>query len=181
MGSSIPYWAGEYASQHGGRNLGLPATVQWHAKRGMKWHDLDPCILHLLKSLPPPDVLVIHLGSNDMVSEELSSKILVQEIQCTFLRYRSLMPQTKLVWSHILPRLYWHGVPLSRNKKIDKKRKKVNRKAAAIAAEVGGYSVSHPNISIHNYDLFRYDGTHLSNSGNASFIYDLTQMLIQLI
>lgn len=106
MGSSIPYWAGEYASQHGGRNLGLQATVQWRARRGMKWHDLDPFVLHLLKSFPPPDILVIHLGSNDLVSEELNSKILGQEIQCTFLRYHALMPQTILVWSNILPRLF---------------------------------------------------------------------------
>jgi hypothetical protein len=104
----------------------------------MKWHNLDPFILHLLKSLPPPDILVIPYGSNDLASEEVTSKVLCQEIQCTFLRYQALLPHTKLVWSNILPKLFWYGVPLARNKKIDKKRKKVNRRAATIIAEVGG-------------------------------------------
>jgi hypothetical protein len=91
------------------------------------------------------------------------------------------MPQTKLVWSDILPRLFWFGVPLARNKKIDQKRKKVNRKAADVIAEVGGSIVSHNNISIHNNDFFRHDGIHLSNAGNATFIYNLTQTLMKLI
>lgn len=121
---------------------------------------------------------MIYLGSNDLVSEELNSKLLGQGIYCTFLRYHALRPQIIFVWSYILPRLFWSSVPLARNKKIDQKRKNVNRRAAAVIAEVGGSIISHPDISIHNHNLFRHDGT---NSEIAIFVQDLTQTLIKLI
>lgn len=121
-------------------NLGNPTTVQCHSIRGMKCLYLSPCTLHLLKSHPPPDILVIYLGSNDLVSEELNSKIPRQDIQCTFLRYDSLMPQTKLVWSSIFPRL------LARNKKIDQKPKIVNCRTAVAIGKVGGPSLAIPKV-----------------------------------
>lgn len=75
--------------------------------------ELDPQILQLIKHKVPPNYLVIHLGSNYLVTPNLTSKKFIQVIQCSFLRYNALLPNTKLVWSHILPRRYWHRAQLN--------------------------------------------------------------------
>lgn len=49
LGSSIPYWAGQFARSTLGKDLELPAEVLWHARRGMQWHQLDLEIMKLLK------------------------------------------------------------------------------------------------------------------------------------
>lgn len=174
MGSSIPFWAGELAAtQPGGRNLNLPACIKWHAIRGLQWQQLDPHILKLLRTATPPNFLVIHLGSNDLTTTGLTSKKLIEEIQCSFLRYNVLLPNTKLIWSSILPRLYWHGAPLNCGGKIDKKRKKINRKIRSFVLDLGGAVISHPNISPKVTELFRHDGAHLSMMGNRLYLHNL--------
>lgn len=110
-----------------GRKLNLPACIKWHSIIGRHWQQLDPHILQLMRNSTPPEFLVIHLGSNDVTTGGLASKKLIEEIQCTFLRYNALLPNTKVVWSSILPRLYWLGAPLNCGTQIDKKRKKMNR------------------------------------------------------
>lgn len=88
----------------------------------MQWHQLDPDTMKLLKHSSPPNVMLIHLGSNNPVTEGLTSKKFVQDMNCSLLRYNAVLPKTKLVWSSILPRLYWHGAPLQSGHKIEKKR-----------------------------------------------------------
>lgn len=161
------------ATQPGGRNLNLSARVKWQTIRGLQWHELDPHILKLLKNSPPPDFLVIHLGSNDLTTEGLTSKKLIKEIECTFLRYNALMPDTTLVWSAILPRLYWHGAPLNSGKKIEKKRTTINRKVRSIVLDLGGAVISHRNILAKFTQLYRHDGTHLSRTGNELYLKNL--------
>jgi hypothetical protein len=166
LGSSIPFWASQSASfRPGGRNLNLPARIKWHGKRGMQWHQLDPLVMSLLQKYPAPQFLMIHLGSNDMVTPQLTGKKLADEIKCSFLRYNALLTQTTLVWSSVLPRLYWHGVSHKEGGKIDKKRVKLNSRIRKFLLDLGGLAIDHTNISQHNTSLFRNDGTHLSESG----------------
>lgn len=147
----------------------------------MQWQELDPQILQLIKHEVPPNYLVIHLGSNDLVTPNLTSKKFIEEIQCSFLRYNALLPNTKLVWSHILPRRYWHGAPLNSGKNIDKKRKRINKNISKFVTEMGGGVISHANISVANPDLFRFDGTHLSELGNRNFLNNVKSGLWSLI
>lgn len=81
--------------------------------------------------------MLIHLGSNDLVTKGLTSKKFAEEINCSLLRYNALLPKTKLVWSSILPRLYWHGAPLQSGHKIDKKRRKINNHVKKLITELG--------------------------------------------
>lgn len=147
----------------------------------MQWHQLDPEIMKLLKHYSPPKILIIHLGSNDLVTEGLTSKKFVEEITCSLLRYNALLPNTKLVWSAILPRLYWHGAPLGSGHKIDKKRKKINKQTKKFISELRGGVIWHHNISVHNVNLFRYDGTHLSDEGNRIFLDNFRSGLLKFI
>lgn len=139
----------------------------------MQWQQLDPLVMDLLRKYPAPRFMVIHLGSNDLVTPGLTGKKLVEEIKCSFLRYNALIPQTTLVWSSILPRLYWHGVPGKLGGKINKKRVKVNKRILKFVLDLGGLVINHHNISARNVCLFRFDGTHLSDMGNDIFLNNI--------
>ena len=110
MGSSIVYWANRNASgRPGGLSLNLQhigGSVSWFGKRGMIWGDFRPTFDRLLGSRPPPDFVLIQLGSNDLGS--VTSVNLIHNIEIDLLRLHMLLPQTKIIWSEILQRRYWH-------------------------------------------------------------------------
>ena len=175
MGSSIPYWAGESAARRpGGRNLNLPLDIVWRCFRGLKWDALDKLIDQELKHSPPPDMLLIHLGSNDLTAKDNTAVKFFREIQCSLYRYNVLLPSTKLIWSSLLPRLFWWGAPPGCGGKIDKKRKKVNKAVKKCIFELQGAYINHDlNISVAHPNLFRQDGTHLSHVGNLAYLNNI--------
>lgn len=64
----------------------------------MKWKDFDSFFeSNKLKSNPPPYYLVVHLGSNDL--DILPDLELYQNIKCSFLRCKFLVPNVSIIWS----------------------------------------------------------------------------------
>lgn len=177
MGTSIPYWAGEEAVKRpGGKNLNLGVDITWKGIRGLYWKDLDKLISDEIKNQPHPDVLVIHAGSNDLTAAGNTALRFSHEIQCSLYRYNVMLPKTLLIWSTMLPRLYWHGAPLGKGgTKIDLIRRKVNKAIRKfITSEVNGACIVHDkNINVHQTGLFRYDGTHLSERGNKAYLNNI--------
>lgn len=56
-----------------------------------------------LDRLPPPDVTLIQLGSNDVdVTKTLE---LINSIDCDVLRLMMLLPNVKIIWSEILDKV----------------------------------------------------------------------------
>lgn len=145
----------------------------WFGTSGMHWEDLERKIESLLKVNAFPDVIIIHLGSNDLASiaKPITSFELIRNIECSVLRFRSLIPNIKLVWSDILPRRYWHGA--KKPNKVDKARKRVNCSARTIFKREGGSVIQHPDIRFNEVALYRNDGIHLSDTGNSIFVNDL--------
>ncbi len=125
---------------------------------------------------------LIHLGSNDLTTSELTGIQLIHKIQCSLYRYNVLLPNTTLIFSSMLPRLYWQCVPPSAGKKINSKRLKVNKAINKfIASEVGGCYINHDaTIKISEIQLFRHDGTHMSKTGwkYTSITYKSLQMFL---
>ncbi|XP_041362244.1 uncharacterized protein LOC121378230 isoform X2 [Gigantopelta aegis] len=138
IGSSIVHWAGIQAqTRPGGGNLGLQQAgicVKWYGNRGMRWSQLDQFILGKLQHQTPPNSMILQLGSNDMVT--VKNRVLIQEITCSVLRLRSLLPSVRIIWSNMLPRLYWHGA--EHPKQVDKARKRVNGAVKALVLAEGG-------------------------------------------
>lgn len=66
------------------------------------------------------------------------SKKFIKEIECVFLRYNVLMFEIILVWLVIFFCFYWYGVLFNLGKKIEKKRKIINRKVRLIVLDLGG-------------------------------------------
>ena len=127
----------------------------------MLWGDLIPTIERLLDDQPPPDFILIQLGSNDLGSRTGTSLIL--NIEIDLLRLNLLLPSTKIIWSEILQRRYWHRA--MNGKAIEKARKRVNLAVKNIVSSIGGYTIRHCNIRAREIYLYRNDGTHLSDAG----------------
>lgn len=96
----------------GGKNLNLGVDITWKGIRGLHWKDLDKLISDEIKNQPHPDVLVIHAGSNDLTAAGNTALRFSHEIQCSLYRYNVMLPKALLIWSTMLPCLYWHGTPI---------------------------------------------------------------------
>ena len=72
----------------------------------MLWKDLTARVDEKLKALPPPFMLFIQLGSNDIGN--IKACELIDDIKRDILRIRLLLPETRIIWSDILMRRYWH-------------------------------------------------------------------------
>ena len=136
----------------------------------------------MVKTLSPPDVLLFHVGSNDLTSDT-SAISFANTIQCTLYRYNALWPKTTLVWSSVLARRYWHHVALRDGPKINKKRQRLNRAMKKfMSTEVQGFYIDHDqDISYSDIQLFRQDGTHLSPLGNQVFLNNLQTGLLSCL
>ena len=134
----------------------------------MSWHQFDATIETQLKPHPPLDYLLIQLGGNDLV--QVKSIDLINDITCSLLRLRLLCPNLVIIWSDILPRLFWYGA--NKPIKINEARKRVNSAVRSFVLQhlQGGRVIKHPNIKVCEINLYRHDGVHLSNHGNAVYL-----------
>ena len=164
------YWAYRSScSRPGGRHLNLKdrnVNIMWFCVKGMRWEQFDALFESTLKSSPPPNYLLVHLGSNDLGL--IPGIQLFHLIKCSFLRCKVLAPHMTIIWSDLLPRLYWHNAS-----KIDSARKDVNRNVKQYLKSQGGLVNRHPSITHTEKRLFRYDGTHLNQLGNSVLLSGL--------
>lgn len=168
VGSSIIYWAEQRTFDREISNLDLDylgIKIYWKGIRGMKWESLIT-ILESMSHLPEPDVLVIHLGSNDIMSIE--SRVLIQLMKHDLQIIRGMFPETVIVFSEILARLKWRGNESP--EEGEQRRTLVNKKICKHLIKRGGFVISHPGVSVEMLDLFRIDGVHMNNKGNDVLI-----------
>ena len=170
IGHSFVYWSARYASSSAwGNELGLGARlhITWRGVRGLKWIQLGRLTAF---GHSPPDILVIHLGGNDLPG--LPGKGLILDIlrDLTWLRQR--YPTMRIVWSTIIPRLAWRG---ARNlDAVNTARRGVNREVCRGVCSGGlGSVVGHHRISAGDKGLFRENGVHLSKAGLDIFLEDI--------
>ena len=118
----------EQAAQTAGPHLGLGARgfhVRWRGQSGMKWSNLRPAFQLMLLAGGVPDFMILHLGGNDIVQKEICQMKLQILADINFMA--EVLPKTRFVWFDIIPRLQWRGASVEQNKKLDLKRKRVNR------------------------------------------------------
>lgn len=143
-------------------NLG--ADILWKGFRGAGQQN-D----RRVETFTKPDVLVIHAGSNDLTTPGNKLLKLSHKIKCSLYPYNVLLPNILIIWSSMLPCLYWNGAPLGKGgTKTDLKLWKINKCIKKfITTEIQRTCIIHDaNINIRQTGLFRYDGTHLLESGN---------------
>ena len=161
IGDSIVRWAGDSNNQFTG------AQVSWLGVGGAKIGGIPPRINRLLLGRTCPHTIVIHIGTNDVLN--VAKRDLFTAVADTLKFLRQRLPHALIVWSAILPRLFWFGERTP--KRGCRVRCAVNRHAASICSDlpVNNRVIYHPAFASKPHTLYRYDGVHLSALGNQIF------------
>ncbi|XP_068107665.1 uncharacterized protein [Hyperolius riggenbachi] len=180
-GHSFVYWAGRRALiRPYGEHLdlsGFSIQVMWKGVRGLQWKGLVPMIKEALCVEPPPEVLIVHLGGNDV--GKIRTLQLIFDIKSDFSTLRELLPGTVLVFSEIISRLCWLRSPeLSYLEKI---RKKINRRVSKFMVTIQGFAYRHHELEGGIVGLYRTDGVHLSEIGSDILNMNLQEMIEQAV
>lgn len=111
----------------------------------------------------PPQFIVFHCGGNDIGAYSLWD--LRYQIKYVLRNMIDMFPNTKIIWSQILPRKNWR---YSRNEKaMERSRCRVNSAAATETIRSGGGYIKYMDIK---YSLLADDGVHLSSLGYEVFL-----------
>lgn len=147
---------------------GIVSRILFQGKGGMHWVHFDTVFQRLMLFHATPMMIIIHLGGNDLV--EWSQSKLLKTFKRQFAYMASVYPEAQLVWSDILPRQSWRGADNTpeRLKKLDQKRRRINRLGRQVAFNVDGKAIQH-ELDFNTTGLFKMDGVHLTAVGNAIF------------
>lgn len=170
IGSSIIKRACDHTIQRPtGRHLGLDKrgfNVVWIGHPGMKWDSVKHLLYSMLTVKGHPYAIVIHCGGNDIVDNYNGS--LLFQIRNDLWYLRTVMPCTLLIWSYILPRLFW--LRGNDHDKVDKSRRRLNRGVRSFIVKFGGKAIQHLDFDDHHVSLFNKDNVHLSFIGSDIFL-----------
>lgn len=156
--------------------LGVTANVSWFARRGVRWGQLLPAVWDFI-STHPPQLLVLHLGENDLGLQ--SSISLRLQARSGLHRIQQWIPGTRILWSCMLPRRVWRSARSLVH--VDRARRKLNVYMGRLAVMLGGFVIYHPKIRFSEPDLFWGEGVHLSVLGADIFLSDLQQGLEEAV
>ncbi|XP_068087913.1 uncharacterized protein [Hyperolius riggenbachi] len=176
IGHSFIYWAKKRASiRPYSLNLGLNEEeflILWFSQQGMRWRNLMGSILQWLKVWPAPDVVVLHLGGNDLGKSNTRS--LLWRMKENMLRLRGLLPNTIFAFSEIIPRLVW----LSHQELFFLERiRRVNFAISKFMPAINGVSFRHLELEGGLRSLYRNDLVHLSEIGLDIFNMGLQDVI----
>ena len=101
MGDSIVHWAGKIHA-----SLPVAGQVSWIGERGAHVAGLAKRLRKKLRNRPYPTTILLHIGTNDIF--ENTTYVMRSVIQDNLRGIRNLLPNTRIIWSDILPRLYYH-------------------------------------------------------------------------
>ena len=179
VGDSIIRWSAHHILVKGPDdpefNLGLSmCNIAWKGFSGLRLSQFIERFNSIqMRCKDHPSVLVIHLGTNDLVSTPIQNiQWTIQ--QCLDFVY-SRFPGILVVFSEVLPRVHYPGA-ISHDK-VEKARKTLNRRVRSLLGRVGGHVIRHPSIKRESTHLFRHDGVHLSVEGLGLFLKDLQEGL----
>lgn len=166
MGSSIIKKAWCHSkSRPGGSGLNLDrygVRIWWQGYSGMKIWQLRPKIEIMATYEHAPAILIIHCAGNDIGRRPVGDlrRILKSEIT----KIQSILPQTIIVWSQILPRKSWrYSNDLNA---MNRSRLRLNSAAAVCTTNMGGGYIRYPDLKLSSESLWANDGVHLSDLGN---------------
>ncbi|XP_036403175.1 serine/arginine repetitive matrix protein 2-like [Megalops cyprinoides] len=173
-GHSLVFWAEKRAkSPEYGKQLGMDSScvrVWWKGMQGMTWEQLLPLLLKLKGSWPNPDVIILHLGGNDLGKTDPKGLLAAMKKDLTSLK--SIFPQCLLVWSDILLRRSWRTTEGA--EAMESTRVSVNKKVHTNIAELATHHQIRPGSDT---GLYWPDGVHLLGKGIDTFNNDMQDFL----
>ena len=150
--------------------------VTWIGKRGAHLSGLASKLKRLLRRKPYPTTIIVHIGTNDILSSTTCRmRFAIPE---NLMGIRQLLPNTRIIWSDIMPRLFYYG----------QNRSGAGRRVANFfnsQAHKCIYSMDNAHFITHSvafaprhYGLFRPDGLHLSEEGIIVYKMVLSESLV---
>lgn len=162
----------------GCQNLGLDSDLTvWIGKSGMRWGQLLSTIQYQMITRRTPNIIVLHLGGNDI--DSVPQAQLIRSVQADLNYIQSLFTKTLLVWCDILPRLSWRNSQSDDPRVLNLKRKRINRAAREAIRKFPLGRIISPHILGYMEDLFHRDGVHLSEFGNLTYLQTLKNSIRQ--
>ncbi|XP_036068963.1 uncharacterized protein LOC118599030 [Oryzias melastigma] len=154
------------ANQCFGENLGLNAKITWIGKVDMRWKNvLDTFNREVSRQRSSPDILVLHVGSNDLGNINVCD--LTSEMVKDLIHLHNTFPRMKIAYSFITPRMTWAKFnPM----KINADRIRVNRTMKLNAEKFNGCVIEHPDLTPFEKALFKTDGVQFSSKGFEMFV-----------
>ncbi|XP_078539581.1 uncharacterized protein LOC144824337 [Lissotriton helveticus] len=174
VGHSFVKWARVQAARsYFGDLLGFNDrmfNVLWKGKGGMLWRELIPCLNNNMVGGVCPDILVIHLGENDLCATK--GVVLLRAMKRDLGLIKERWAGCHVFWTELIPRRIWRGAVNPRA--VDRARKKVNSEVSRCCRSLGFSRISHRDIKFESVEFFRDDGVHLSRSPSCSLVASLT-------
>lgn len=165
MGHSFVYWGREHAAVRPvGLQLGFPRSevqVRWLGVRGLRWRRLLQEVQYYVALDRAPDVLLLHLGGNDLGPR--TSRELLRDIKLDLLRLWTAYPGILLVWSDIAARKVWRHARSPQA--LNRARGKLNMAVGRFVARNGGIVVRHRELETVEDGFCLDDGVHLNGLG----------------
>ncbi len=169
VGDSLIRWAQ--------RRLDTFIPVLWRGRGGARLADWESLLAAMPANAPPPAVLILHLGTNDLMAIDVFS--IRQSIDVFMGDIRARFPDTILVWSDILPRVFYFGA--RSQKSMEKQRRAINRWARTCSQRWGCHVLHHSQFAWSELSLYRFDGVHLSPADNNVFCNNLVSCINGLL
>uniref|UniRef100_A0A3B3C365 Protein kinase domain-containing protein n=1 Tax=Oryzias melastigma TaxID=30732 RepID=A0A3B3C365_ORYME len=165
------------ADQLFGENLGLNAKVTWIGRVNMRWVDVLTCFnTEVSQQRSSPDILVLHVGSNDLGNSNVSD--LCCEMLKDLKHLNDSFPKMKIAYSLITPRLTWGKFdPM----KINEDRSTVNKNVQLKARSFSGVVIEHPKLTPFESDLFKLDGIQFTSKGFEKFVSSIRDTIKQTL
>lgn len=129
---SIIFWDSkrEASSRSGTRAaLGTAVHIEWLRRWGMRWNQFLPALTNYLNSNPAPDLLIMHLGENDLCT--------IKGVKLRFSACHDLatiqgwLPDCIIGWSEFLHWRVWRGAHICL--KIEKREERLLTKSVPLS------------------------------------------------
>lgn len=169
------YWAEQRSRYKNNPNLGLDelkVDIKWCGIRGARWESLVPELNNKTQELPSPEVLIVHLGSNDITS--IDTDELIKNMKNGFQKIDEMFPEASIMFSELVSRRKWRGIPVQEG---ERRRRLVNQTMSEYVWNHGGFVISNSNITNDMLELYREDGVHLSALGDDILLENFTEAL----
>jgi hypothetical protein len=142
-------------------NLGLDKNglnVVWAGLPGMKISVLVSLVQAMVNCVGLPHALMIYCGGND-IGIGYIREVLKHSIYATFI-VSKMLPNSLLIYSHILPRKKWRCN--SNLKAMERGRKRINRGIRTCYYKSNAKVITHADLQDGHKALYADDGIHLS-------------------
>ncbi|XP_078530633.1 uncharacterized protein LOC144817736 isoform X4 [Lissotriton helveticus] len=152
-------------------------NIVWKGKEGMRWKELLPCLNKWMVQGRCPDVLLIHLGENDLCEEK--GVVLMRAMKKDLVRLKEQWAACHVLWTELVPRRVWTGA--LNPKAIDRARRKVNLEISRFCRHLGFGRVMHKELRFEAVEFFRDDGVHLSRIGMDLYLLEIREVLARCL